>query len=119
VGLAATDGCLVNTGRHVAFVSSDRKQMETFLACVGRDPSTTTIRKDGNAYRAQLGDVELYRRLSETGLTQRKSLTLGSIQVPADLFLDLVRGLLDGDGSISHYVHQPVKRKYRAICTGD
>jgi len=110
VGLAATDGCLINTGRHVAFVSSDRDLMDSFLACIGR--SSSTVRKDGNAYRAQLGDVELYRWLSGTGLTQRKSLTLGQVEVPADLFLDLVRGLFDGDGSISHYVHRPVLRKY-------
>jgi hypothetical protein len=112
VGLAATDGCLINTGRHVAFVSTDRGQIETFLECIGRDPSTSPIRKDGNVYRVQLGDVELYRWLSETGLTQRKSLTLGRVEVRADLFLDMVRGLFDGDGSISHYVHRPVLRKY-------
>jgi len=112
VGLAATDGCLINTGRHVAFVSTDRDLMETFLRCIGRDPSKSGIRKDGNAYRAQFGDVELYRWLSATGLTQRKSLTLGRVDVPSDLFLDLVRGLFDGDGSISHYVHRPLLRKY-------
>jgi len=110
VGLAATDGCLINTGRHVAFVSSDRDLVESFLACIGRRSSH--FRKDGNVYRAQLGDVELYRWLSGTGLTQRKSLTLGRVEVPAELFLDLVRGLFDGDGSISHYVHRPVLRKY-------
>jgi hypothetical protein len=85
--------------------------MEAFLSCIGRNPLTTTIRKDGNAYRVQLGDVELYRWFSEAGLTQRKSLTLGQVQVRPELFLDLVRGLLDGDGSISHYVHRPVQRK--------
>jgi hypothetical protein len=84
--------------------------MESFLSCIGRRSST--IRKAGNAYRAQLGDVELYRWLEEIGLTPRKSLTLGKVEVPAELFLDLVRGLLDGDGSISHYVHRPVQRKY-------
>ncbi len=84
--------------------------MESFLACIGRKGSN--FRKDGDAYRAQLGDVELYQWLSETGLTQRKSLTLGTVEVPAELFLDLVRGLFDGDGSISHYVHRPVQRKY-------
>src|SRR5207249_11443142 len=89
VGLAATDGGLINTGRHVAFVSSDRDLMESFLACIGRKGSN--FRKDGDAYRAQLGDVELYQWLSETGLTQRKSLTLGTVEVPAELFLDLVR----------------------------
>jgi hypothetical protein len=39
-------------------------------------------------------------------------LTLGRIEVPDCLFLGLVRGLLDGDGSISHYVHHPVQRDY-------
>jgi hypothetical protein len=82
----------------------------SFLACIGR--ANSTARKTGNAYRVQLGDVELYRWLSATGLTQRKSLTLGKVEVPTDLFLDLVRGLFDGDGSISHYVHRPVLRKY-------
>jgi hypothetical protein len=86
--------------------------METFLKCVGRSPSSSTVRKDGNAYRVQLGDVDLYRWLSDTGLTQRKSLTLGRVEVPSELFLDMVRGLFDGDGSISHYVHRPVLRKY-------
>src|SRR5207253_11357195 len=59
VGLAATDGCLINTGRHVAFVSSDRDLMESLFACIGRKSSH--FRKDGNVYRAQLGVVELYR----------------------------------------------------------
>jgi hypothetical protein len=112
VGLAATDGCLINTGRHVAFVSSELDQMEAFLKCVGRSPSASGVQKDGDAYRVQFGDVELYDWLAATGLTQRKSLTLGRLEVPSDLFLDLVRGLFDGDGSISHYVHRPVLRKY-------
>lgn len=102
VGLAATDGCLINTGRHVAFVSNDRDQMEAFLTSVGRSIATSGLRKTGNTYRVQFGDVELYRWLEAAGLTQRKSLTLGRIEVPDHLFLDLVRGLLDGDGSISH-----------------
>ncbi|HWL87524.1 MAG TPA: hypothetical protein VNO21_17085 [Polyangiaceae bacterium] len=112
VGLAATDGCLINTGRHVAFVSNDLDQMEAFLTSVGRNPSASGLRKTGNTYRVQFGDVELYRWLEAAGLTQRKSLTLGRIDVPERIFLDLVRGLLDGDGSVAHYVHRPVARNY-------
>jgi hypothetical protein len=110
VGLAATDGCLVNTCRHVAFVSTDLEQMQTFLECIGRPRSA--IRSYGNIYRVQLGDVDLYRWLSDAGLTPRKSLTLGAIYVPEEMFFDLVRGLLDGDGSIRQYVHRPVARDY-------
>lgn len=39
-------------------------------------------------------------------------MTLGRIDGPTHLSLDLVRGLLDGDGSISHYVHRPNARTY-------
>lgn len=110
LGLVATDGCLINTGRHVAFVSTDRDLVETFLKCIGR--SGSAIRQQGNAHRVQLGDVELYRWLEDAGLTQRKSLTLGALQFPDGLLFDVVRGLLDGDGSIAHYVHRPVLRDY-------
>lgn len=37
------------------------------------------------------------------GLMPRKSLVLGPVDVPDHLFLDLVRGLLDGDGSILNF----------------
>jgi len=110
LGLAATDGCLINTGRHVAFVSNDRQLVESFLACIGRPGAS--IRQQGNAYRVQLGDVELYRWLEDAGLSQRKSLTLGGLEFPEGLLFDVVRGLLDGDGSIAHFVHRPVLRNY-------
>jgi hypothetical protein len=110
LGLVATDGCLINTGRHVAFVSNDRDLVETFLKCVGRPDAA--IRQQGNAHRVQFGDVVLYRWLEDAGLTQRKSLTLGRLIFPNDRLFDVVRGLLDGDGSISHYVHRPVLRDY-------
>ena len=110
VGLAATDGSLARTGRHVSFVSKDLEQVESFLRCVNRPGAR--IRKDGGAYRAYFGDVELYRWLAAAGLTPRKSLTLGGLWLPEKLFLHGVRGLLDGDGSIAHYVHAPNRRKY-------
>jgi hypothetical protein len=77
---------------------------------VGR--AASPIRQTGNAHRVQLGDVELYRWLEDAGLTQRKSLTLGGLKFPDELLFDVVRGLLDGDGSIRHYVHRPVLRDY-------
>lgn len=58
-------------------------------------------KRNGNAtYRVQVGDVGLYRWLCTIGLSERKSLTLGPLAVPDDHLLPLVRGLLDGDGSI-------------------
>lgn len=101
VGLAATDGCLAKDGRHVDFTSADLELVQTFLRLVR---SRTRIgEKSEGVYRAQVGDVELYCWLQSIGLMPRKSLVLGPVDVPDHLFLDLVRGLLDGDGSILNF----------------
>ncbi len=49
----------------------------------------------------------MYRWLLTIGLMQRKSLVLGAIDVPDEFLCSLVRGLLDGDGSI-------INKSYRA-----
>ena len=110
LGLAATDGCLVGDGRHVSLGSEDREQVETFLRCVGRPEAYISKDRDRTYFRAQLGDVELYRFLADAGLTPRKSLTLGGLRFPPEYFWDVARGLIDGDGSVSNYVHNPIKR---------
>jgi hypothetical protein len=51
--------------------------------------------------------VLFYRWLQSIGLTPAKSLTLGGIDVPDAVFTDLVRGLVDGDGSLKSYIHHP------------
>ncbi|HUP00908.1 MAG TPA: hypothetical protein VM737_05230 [Gemmatimonadota bacterium] len=105
VGLMATDGCLISDGRHLSFGSADRELVETLLRCLGRPItySTDLTRKRSLYFRCQFGDVRFYRWLQEIGLTPRKSLDLGPIDVP-DHYLDpLVRGLLEGDGSLLHY----------------
>lgn len=123
VGLMATDGCLVNTGRHLAFGSSDRELVETFLRCLGRPVvyGTTLTRKGALYFRSQFGDVRFYRWLEQIGLTQRKSLTIGRIAVPDHLILPLARGLLDGDGSVLNYWYQGTGKArgaaYEALAT--
>ena len=109
LGLAATDGCLVGDGRHVSMGSEDREQVEAFIRCVGRPNAYVSKDADRTYFRAQLGDVELYRFLLSAGLTPRKSLTLGQLRFPPALFWDVARGLIDGDGSISNYVHNPIR----------
>ena len=114
VGLAATDGNLSRDRRHLTFDSKDPDLVELFLSCVGRPirygPRKT--RTGGIAYRAAFSDVELYRWFLSIGLTPAKSLTLGGIDVPDAFLLPVVRGLLDGDGSVVNFVHAPTKRLY-------
>jgi hypothetical protein len=113
-GLAATDGNLSRDRRHLTFDSSDAELVELFLQCVGRPISygPQPTRTGGIVYRAAFSDVELYRWLLAIGLTPAKSLTLGGIDVPDAFLLPVVRGLLDGDGSVVNFVHAPTKRLY-------
>ena len=103
VGLIATDGCL--TGRAITFTSTDRQLVETFLACVGQSVKIGVQIRPHRlpAYRAQLGNQILFNWLISIGITQRKSLTIGAIAVPDAFLLSVVRGLLDGDGSVRNY----------------
>ncbi|HVR88352.1 MAG TPA: hypothetical protein VHG53_02250 [Candidatus Limnocylindria bacterium] len=65
VGLIATDGCLGDNPRQIAFVSQDRQLEETLLTCLGREARYRTDRtKLGHQiYRAQFKDIVLYRWL--------------------------------------------------------
>jgi hypothetical protein len=113
-GLAATDGNLSGDKRHLTFDSNDAELVELFLQCVGRpiNYGPRTTRTGGIAYRAAFSDVELYRWFVAIGLTPAMSLTLGRIEVPDAFLLPVVRGLLDGDGSVVNFVHAPTKRLY-------
>lgn len=103
VGLLATDGCLTTGRRRIQFGSEDRELVERLLAALHRPtPIREQRTRAGRPYfRVQFGDARFYEWLLAQGLTPRKSLTLGAIPVPPEHLLALVRGLLDGDGSIT------------------
>lgn len=69
----------------------------------------------------QIGDVGLYRWLVTIGLHPRKSHTLGAIDVPSEYFGHLLRGLVDGDGSILDVSYdgsgKARGRRYRTLLT--
>jgi hypothetical protein len=101
MGLLATDGAIVR-GRTISFPSADRELVEHVLRCLRKKNTISEFRTEtGNiAYRTQIGDVALCRWLPTIGIMPRKSLVLGPIDVPDGLLVHLLRGLLDGDGSI-------------------
>jgi hypothetical protein len=102
LGLMATDGCLLKDGRHLDFVSKDLQLVDLFLRLVGHRVRYRTVTKDGRKhFAARFSDVELHRWLARAGLTPRKSLTLGPLEFPNEYWSDVVRGLLDGDGSVA------------------
>lgn len=111
VGLMATDGCLWSDGRHLSFDSNDRQLVETFVACLRRPMRYRTVktRAGNDHFQVVFGDVEFYRWLVPIGLTPRKSLTMGALDVPPGLLVPLARGLFDGDGTLSNFVHAPTR----------
>jgi hypothetical protein len=54
----------------------------------------------------QFGDVKFYRYLLDIGLTQKKSLILGEVAINRNYFSDFLRGVIDGDGCISIWIHK-------------
>lgn len=114
VGLTATDGCLFTGRRKINFKSSDRELVETYLSVLGRTNRVKReqTRKGNLVYFTEFHDSRLYEWFRSVGLTPRKSLTLGAIDVPDAFLPGLARGLLDGDGSVQNFVHQATRRKY-------
>lgn len=107
IGLITTDGCLSKDGRHIELTSKDISQIQHFIYILNLKCKIGT-KSSGNYknkvyYRAQFGNVRLYRFLLSIGLTPHKSRTLKSITIPNDFFIDFLRGHLDGDGSTYSY----------------
>ena len=101
VGLVASDGCLQRDGR-VVLTSKDRELLETFSAIVGAD---VKIKSRSSGFGVTTSDVCInrpgfYEFLLAAGLTPAKSKTLGPLNVPPEYFMDLTRGIFDGDGSV-------------------
>lgn len=94
--------------------SADRDLVEILLKCLGKTNkiAEARTRTGGVIYRTQIGDVALCRWLLTIGITPRKSLTLGPLAVPDDLLLECARGLMDGDGGITNFVHAATKKSY-------
>jgi hypothetical protein len=113
VGLTATDGCLITGRRAINFKSGDRQLVETYLCLLGRENRVKShpTAAGGIAYYTQFHDSALYEWFRSTGLTPRKSLTIGPLSVPDEFLFPLVRGLLDGDGSV-------INKTYRADTGG-
>lgn len=106
VGLTATDGCLISGRRQINFKSADRDLVALYLQLLGRTNSivSSRTRAGGGVFHTQFGDASWYDWLLSVGLSPRKSLTLGAIAVPDQHLFPLLRGLLDGDGSIYNRV---------------
>ena len=116
IGLFVADGSLSKDGRHLDFTSKDLDQIENFLSCIAVKAPITT-KSSGTAkfkkvyFDTQFSDVVLFRFLNAIGIENNKSLSIKDVAVPDKYFADFLRGLLDGDGSISILMHPESKQK--------
>ncbi len=105
IGLIATDGCLSKDGLLVDLTSKDREQLENFSKCLGVKfkISNKTSGSGINHKRIQFKNRIFYDFLISIGLTPRKSLTMGRLEIPPEYFFDFLRGCFDGDGCFYSY----------------
>ncbi len=107
IGLIVTDGCLYNTGRHIAFTSKDCEQIENFLKCLNINSKigkkAPGAGREKKYFFVQIGDVLFYKFLNTLGITSAKSKTLEKIDIPDEYFFDFLRGVFDGDGYTYSY----------------
>lgn len=110
IGYIAADGYLSKDGRHINITSKDRDHLYSIRKAL------FLKNKIGRKYRSnekvktysqlQFGDVNFYRYLLGLGFLQQKSLNLGVIKVEKGYFADFLRGVIDGDGNISSWIHK-------------
>lgn len=107
VGLITSDGNLSKDGRHVDVTSKERNFLESLVEKF-KIPNRVCIKNKGTnkeAYRIQISNKNFYEFLVSIGLMPNKSLIINKVKVPGKYFVDFLRGLIDGDGSIRSWRH--------------
>jgi len=110
LGYIAADGCIYKkTGRPdlVLDITSKDKSILEQIKIVLQSQHTIGLKYSGGGsrtYRLQITNHEICSDLLRLGLSQKKSLTLKPVEIPAAYFPDFTRGLFDGDGSVYIYI---------------
>lgn len=110
VGLIATDGNLSKDGRHIDITSKNKAHLIAVRKALGASMTIGAKSRGGNRdkiySRLQFSDVSFYKFLLALGLSPRKSLTLQELCIDRSYFPDFLRGVIDGDGSVSTWIHK-------------
>lgn len=106
IGLIASDGNLSKDGRHISITSKDFEIVDNCRKAFKPSAKITKKSRGGDLgnkryFLLQFSDAALYKFMQSIGLTPAKSKTIRFVCVPDALFPDFLRGLFDGDGSVS------------------
>lgn len=125
LGLIITDGCIHNTKGRQSLIAltlqeSDKYILERFKSAIC---SNKTVTNDGRGcVNINILSNTMVKSLKKYGINERKSLhTVLPQNIPQELYPHLIRGILDGDGSVSFYARQGRKCHVKAIrfCQGN
>lgn len=124
IGLITSDGNLSPDQRHIAFTSKDEDLANLFHQILKLKSKIGKKARGGEQEKkyfvVQFSSVNFYNFLLSIGLTSNKSKTLGPLLIPELLFMDFLRGCIDGDGSISEFKHPESKNLQLRVrlCSG-
>ena len=110
-----TDGCMriKAHGAHEFEISSnDRDHLVTMAHVIGGNYSLRKVSEDRQCYKIVFCSKEMYQDILAHGGTPRKSRTIGFPYVPPDLLPHFVRGVVDGDGTLSWNGDRPILQIY-------
>lgn len=100
VGLIASDGCLQRGDvKRISIASSDHDHLKVIQSLL---PHSKLYGPNKGCYQVSVTWPRLYDLLIDIGLHPKKSLSLGPLSIPNHLFFDFIRGVIDGDGSVSY-----------------
>lgn len=125
LGLIVSDGCIYSQNIRSSIVTitlqgCDKYILERFIKCI---KSNKHITSDGRGcFEIQILSDIMVNDLRKYGLFENKSLhTIFPKNLPKDLYCHFIRGLIDGDGSISFYNRQNRCSHVKAIrfCQGN
>lgn len=118
VGLFASDGCLINNGRHLNITSKDIEIIDHVQNILSMNVKVAT--KSGQfhtfAYHLQFSNVAFYDFLLAACLTPAKSKTIGALKIPHYYYGDFLRGYIDGDGTVYGFWDKRWKNSFMYYC---
>lgn len=110
------DGCMYlkpcTTAHEVRFASNDREHLETVAQVVGAKYDIRKVSVTANTYVVSFCSKEMFRDLEALGGSPHKSRTIGFPPVPSELLPHFVRGVVDGDGTVSWNAGKPIVQIY-------
>lgn len=110
------DGCMrikVNTTAHlIEIASNDLDNLYGMAAAIGTNYYLRRVSPKSNTFVISFCSKEMYRDLEAIGGTPAKSRTIGFPVVPSELLAHFVRGVVDGDGTLSWNAGKPIVQIY-------